>query len=150
MTESPARWVSTLALRLIAVILITVVAVSAQPIAVPDTYGGDFWSRPRLTGDWFGLRDAMAQKGIVVDADLLLTPQGVVSGGRDTEAAFWGNAEYTLNVDTEKAGLWPGGFLRVSGNSSFGESVLRDSGTLSIVNTAALRPKLSLTPSAAR
>ena len=23
---------------------------SAQPVAVPDTWGGDFWSRPRLTG----------------------------------------------------------------------------------------------------
>ena len=65
-----------------------------------------------------------------------------MSGGRDTGWGFWGNAEYTLNVDTGKAGLWPGGFLRVIGQSSFGESVLSDSGAISIVNTAAILPAL--------
>ena len=55
----------------------------AQPVEVPPTWGGDFWSRPRLTGGWWGLRDEL-------DTDLLLTPQGVLSGGRDTDAEFWG------------------------------------------------------------
>jgi hypothetical protein len=64
----------------------------------------------------------------------------VASGGRDTGIEFWGNAEYTLNVDTGKAGLWPGGFLRVIANSGFGESVLTDSGAISPVNTSALLP----------
>src|SRR5262249_4288205 len=50
-----------------------------------------------------GFRDAMGKKGVVFDVDLLLTPQGVASGGRDTGAEFFGNAEYTLNVDTGKA-----------------------------------------------
>jgi porin len=121
--------------------LVTAATVSAQPVAVPDTYGGDFWSRPRLTGDWFGLRDEMGKKGIVFDADLLLTPQGSPAAARDTGAEFWGNAEHTLNVDTGKAGLWPGGFLRVIANSGFGDSALNDSGALSVVNTAALLPK---------
>ncbi len=115
--------------------------VTAQPIEEPKTYTGDFWSRPRLTGDWGGFRDELATRGIRFDVDLLLTPQGVGSGGRDTRAEFWGNAEYTLNVDTGKAGLWPGGFLRVVANSSFGESVLGPAGAISPVNTAALLPK---------
>ena len=38
---------------------------------------------------------------MVLDADLLLTPQGVISGGQETGGEFWGNAEYTLNVDTD-------------------------------------------------
>src|SRR5262249_8296216 len=29
----------------------------AQPYLVPDTWDGDFLSRPRLTGSWGGLRD---------------------------------------------------------------------------------------------
>ena len=95
----------------------------AQPVAVPDTWGGDFWSRPRLTGSWGGLRDELGKKGVVFDADLLLTPHGVLSGGRDTGAEFWGNADYTLNVDTGKLGLWPGGFFKIYAGSSFGESV---------------------------
>ena len=88
-------------------------AAVAQPVDIPPTWGGDFWDRPRLTGSWFGLRDELGKKGVVLDLDLLLTPQGVGSGGREDEAAFWGNSEYTLNVDTQKLGLWPGGFLRV-------------------------------------
>src|SRR5262245_53252710 len=113
----------------------------AQPVAIPETWGGDVLSRPRLTGDWGGFRDALGKKGIVFDADLLLTPQGVLTGGRDTTAAFWGNAEYTLNLDTGKAGLWPGGFLKVLANTSFGDSVLTDAGAFAPVNTAALLPK---------
>jgi len=122
-------------------LLITSAPASAQPVPVPETWGGDLISRARLTGNWGGFRDELGKKGVVFDADLLLTPQGVASGGRDTEAEFWGNAEYTLNVDTGKAGLWPGGFLRLIANSGFGESVLQDSGAISPVNTAALLPK---------
>ncbi|MET0852447.1 MAG: hypothetical protein ABW020_15020 [Candidatus Rokuibacteriota bacterium] len=74
-------------------LLLTAAAVaSAQPMAVPDTWGGDFWSRPRLTGSWGGFLDELGKKGVVLDLDLTLTPQGVLSGGRDT-ADFWGNAD---------------------------------------------------------
>ena len=112
---------------------------SAQPVDVPPTWGGDFWSRPRLTGSWWGLRDELGKKGVVFDTDLLLTPQGV-SGGKNTVAEFWGNAEYTLNVDTGKLGLWPGGFFRFTGETSFGTSVLSDAGAVVPVNTAGLLP----------
>ena len=113
----------------------------AQPVDVPPTWGGDFWNRPRLTGDWGGLRDELGKKGVVFDVDLLLTPQGVLSVGRDTGWEFWGNADYTLNIDTGKLGLWPGGFFKFMGESSFGDTVLRGSGALIPVNTMALLPK---------
>ena len=113
---------------------------AAQPVPVPDTWGGDFWSRPRLTGSWGGVRDELGRKGVVFDADVLLTPQAVLGGGRDTGAAFWGNADYTLNVDTGKLGLWPGGFLKVSADSGFGHNVFRDSGAIVPVHSAALIP----------
>jgi porin len=60
---------------------------------------------------------------VVVDINLLQTPQGVASGGRDEVLRYGGLAEYTLNVDTQKLGFWPGGFLRVQGMSSFGQNV---------------------------
>jgi len=69
-------------------VLATVGLVGAQPVDVPPTYGGDLWSRPRLTGNWGGLRDEMGKKGIVFDADLLTIPQGVISGGKDIYARF--------------------------------------------------------------
>jgi porin len=112
----------------------------AQPVEIPPTWGGDLWSRPRLTSSWFGLRDALGQKGVVFDVDLLLTPQGVATGGRDTGAAFWGNADYTLTVDTGTLGLWPGGFLKVWADSGFGSNVFQDAGAIVPVNTPALLP----------
>jgi len=116
-------------------------AASAQPVDVPPTWGGNSWDRPRLTGSWWGLRDALGKKGVVLDVDALLTPQGAVSGGKDTGWEFWGNADYTLNIDTGKLGLWPGGFLNVYADTSFGHSVLRSSGAFVPVNTMALVPK---------
>jgi len=123
-------------------LLLSAVPASAQPYDVPPTWGGDIWSRPRLTGDWFGLRDDLGKKGVVFDVDLLLTPQSVMTGGVDTGSEFWGNAEYTLNLDTGKAGLWPGGFLKLSANSGFGQNVFLKSGEIVPVNTAALVPKV--------
>jgi porin len=46
---------------------------------------------------------------VVLDLDLLQLPQVVASGGRNEVARYFGLAEYTLNVDTQKLGLWPGG-----------------------------------------
>ncbi len=120
----------------------------AQPVDVPPTWGGSFLDRPRLTGDWFGLRDEMGKKGIVVDLDLLQVPQGVMTGGRDTLAEYSGLAEYTLNVDTQKLGLWPGGFLNVMGMSNFGDDVNNASGAFLSPNFASLLPQPGETTSA--
>lgn len=114
---------------------------SAQLVDVPPTtWGGDILSRSRLTGDWDGLRDELGQKGIVFDVDLLTTPQIVTSGGRSSNGAFWGNLDYTLNLDTQKAGLWPGGFFKFAADTGFGSNAFGDAGTLVPVNTAALLP----------
>jgi porin len=112
----------------------------AQPYAVPDTWGGDLQSRPRLTGDWGGLRDELGKKGVVLDVDALVTPACVVSGGRGTGCETWGNIDYTLNVDTQKLGWWPGGFFLISGDTGFGTTVQSKSGALVPVNTASLLP----------
>src|SRR5580692_8995404 len=114
------------------------VPASAQPYAVPDTWGGDFSSRPRLTGDWGGLRDELGKKGVVFDVDLLVTPMDVLSGGRSTGSDTWGNADYTLNVDTDKLGLWPGGFLKISADTGFGNDLFGHSGALVPLNAATL------------
>jgi porin len=117
----------------------------AQPVAVPDTWDGELLSRPRLTGNWGGLRDEMGKKGIVFDVDLILTPQAVATGGHDTGADFWGDAEYTLNIDTHKAGLWPGGFFKFVGMSGFGDNILSDSGALIPPNTMLILPSVKPT-----
>jgi porin len=130
-----AGWIAALGL-----LLVVPATGIAQPYEVPETWGGDLLSRPRLTGSWGGIRDEMGRKGIVLDVDVILTPQAVATGGVDTGVNFWGNTEYTLNVDTQKAGLWPGGFLKVVGTSGFGDNILGDSGALVPPNTALLLP----------
>jgi porin len=120
--------------------LLSAHGVCAQAVDVPDSWGGTFLSRPRLTGAWGGVRDELGHKGIVLDVDLLLTPQSVLSGGRSTGSALWGNLDYTLNIDTHKVGLWQGGFLKLEGDTGFGANVLKDSGALVPVNTPATLP----------
>jgi porin len=137
--RGPRAWVFLAGLMM----LIAPGLARAQLVDVPDTWGGDIWSRPRLTGDWGGLRNDLAMKGVVFDTDLLLTPQDVVSGGRSTGGDTWGNIEYTLNIDTQKLGLWPGGFLKFQGDTGFGSNVFNNAGTIVPVNTAALVPGLN-------
>lgn len=112
---------------------------NAQPYPVPPTWGGDIWSRQRLTGDWDGLRDEMSAKGVVLDVDVLVTPMDNLSGGKNTGGDTWGNVDYTLNVDTQKLGLWPGGFIKLSFDSGFG-TALNNTGAIIPINTAYLIP----------
>ena len=65
--RATCAWAIVLAL----VLLVMTGPASAQPVDIPATWGGDFWSRPRLTGSWGGLRDELGKKGVVLDLDLL-------------------------------------------------------------------------------
>jgi len=130
------------ALRLTALLsaLGTALPLHAMPYATPDTWGGDLSSRARLTGDWGGARDDMAKKGVVLDLDLYWMPQTITSGGKKEESGSWGNAIATLNVDTGKAGLWPGGFFKVQTVTSFGDNVMRDTGAMVPANLSWMLP----------
>jgi porin len=109
-------------------------------------YSGDLWSRPSLTGDWGGLRNTLAKKGINLDVDLVQGVQGLNVGGsfRNQDSIrypYGGHAQYDLNVDTGKLGLWPGGFLHIMGESQFGSYLQgKETGALLPPNAAALYP----------
>src|SRR6266550_1025233 len=107
---------------------------------VPD-FASDIWTRAKLTGDWGGLRGTMARNGVQLDVDNVHTFQAVTSGGLDTTGRYLGNAEIVLKLDSQKMGLWPGGFLLVRGEAAFGTGVNSATGALLPVNT---RPILSL------
>jgi len=74
-------------------------------------YSGDIWTRSTLTGDWGGLRNQLAEKGVTFDLSITQVGQGVVRGGKNGAWQYGGRGDIVMNVDSGKLGLWPGGFL---------------------------------------
>lgn len=100
-----------------------------QILPTPD-YRGDLCSRSTITGDWGGARQSLANRGVTVDAALTQVVQSVFSGGIDTGSEYLGRADTTLNLDTAKLGLWPGGLLTLKGEGNFGDPLTNKTGAL--------------------
>lgn len=136
-------------------------AAQCDETADETTFSGDLFSRSKLSGDWGGLRNDMAEKGVTLDLDATHVTQHVASGGYDgsllsrfpgnrisellpgiSETESDGMFNMLLKVDTGKAGLWPGGFLTVRGEGRVGDSLGIRSGSLMPTNGDALSPNV--------
>ncbi len=106
----------------------------------PALYSGDLWHRSTLTGDWFGVRNDLAAKGMTFDMSLTQVYQGIVDGGKDEAWKYGGRGNLTFNLDTGKLGLWPGGFFTVEVEGNFAGSVNGLTGALNPVNTNQIFP----------
>jgi porin len=85
-----------------------------------NPYSGDFWTRSTLSGDWWDLRNELAAKGVTLDMSLTQAAQGIIHGGKDTGWQYGGGrGSITLNLDSQKLGLWPGGFLTLEAEGNF-------------------------------
>jgi porin len=89
---------------------------------MPGTDAGDFRHRTQLSGDWGGLRTDLARHGFFFDLYTTSAYQDVASGGLKTGGASIQNTQLSINVDTGRAGLWPGGVLHFSLESRYGSS----------------------------
>lgn len=134
--------VHALALATSLAALATAAPVCAQSYPVPPTWGGDIESRARLTGDWGGTRDELGKKGIVFDEDIYWTPQVIVDGGKNETGGNWGNAVTSIFIDTTKAGMWRGGYIKLKAVSSFGHNIYSDTGAMVPPNEAWALPTL--------
>jgi len=112
----------------------------AQQAASTHPYSGELLSRSTLTGDWGGTRNELAAKGVTLDASLTQIEQGVVSGGKNGSWEYGGRGNLTLNLDSEKMGLWPGGFAKIELEGNWSDSVNGKTGALSPANTNQLFP----------
>jgi porin len=101
---------------------------------IPD-FTGNLWNRAKLTGDWGGLRSKLANRGVQLDVDTVHLFQNNTSGGLDRTGRYVGTAEIVLKLDSNKMGLWPGGFLLARGEASFGTGVNTATGAVIPVNT---------------
>ena len=105
-----------------------------------DRYTGDFFRRSTLTGDWGGARNDLAAKGLTFDASVTQVGQGVLSGGKDGTWQYGGRGDLTGHLDTQKLGLWPGGFLTVELEGNWADSVNGSTGALATANTNQIFP----------
>jgi porin len=113
---------------------------AAAAASQPPPFGGPWFSRPKLTGDWCGVREHLRDHGLTFDISSTEYYQGIASGGLRETFKFGGRDDYLLNVDGQKAGLWKGSSLYVHGETVYGESVNALTGAISPVNIGRAHP----------
>lgn len=123
------------------------VAAGAQEPTSPGPYSGDLWTRSTLSGDWSGARNTLAVKGIIIDMSLTQAAQGIVHGGKNTGWQYGGGrGNITINLDSQKLGLWSGGLLTAQAEGNFipddslRKSINGRSGALMPVNSSQFYP----------
>ena len=112
----------------------------AQETSAKDPYSGNFSSRSTLTGDWGGLRNEWAAKGVTLDMSITQVGQGVVNGGKNGAWEYSGRGDLILNLDSGKLGLWPGGFFNFEMEGNWASAVNAKTGALMPVNSSQLFP----------
>ncbi len=86
--------------------------------------------RPVLTGDWLGLRTALAESGVTLVADNVQVYQGIASGGLEREFRYGGHGDYVLTMQGTAVGLNEGLFLKLRGEHRFGETLANATGSV--------------------
>src|SRR5499433_2269563 len=131
----------TITMTVLAVLGISLnIQVGAQDTTPKDPYAGDIWSRSTLTGDWGGFRNEWAEKGVTFDFNITQIGQGVVNGGTSGAWQYGGRGDLTINLDSQKLGLWPGGFFNLELEGNWASSVNSSTGALMPVNTNQIFP----------
>lgn len=113
----------------------------AYELPPASPFAGSLFERPKLTGNWLGLRDGLALNGIALDVSSTNFYQGVASGGINETFEYAGRGDYYLNVDGQKAGLWAGSFLTLHGETRWGDTINNATGAIMPANVGMLFPK---------
>ena len=114
--------------------------VGAQDSMPTDPYSGDLLTRSTLTGDWGGIRNQLADKGVTFDLSITQVGQGIVNGGKNGAWEYGGRGDIVMNVDTGKVGLWPSGILHMEAEGNWASSANGKTGAIAPVNTNQLFP----------
>jgi len=94
-----------------------------------------FWEQDKLTGNWWGFRDTLAEHGVMLESSVTQFYQGATSGGNEQMGRYGGKWDVYLILDSERMGLWKGGNLLVHGvDWQFGQNANLDAVGLAPVN----------------
>ena len=102
---------------------------------------GPRWSPEPLTGDWFGTRRWLADRGLTFGFNVVNTYQGVVDGGNEEDWDNGGSIYLESQFNTEQAGLWPGGFIDFRAEKLYGDFPNGEAGLFPAVNMLGLFPE---------
>jgi porin len=89
---------------------------------LPGTIEGGFWHRTQLIGDPNCKRTDLTSRGVFIDLYSTSVYERVTSGGLKTGNSYFQNTQLSINLDTGRAGLWPGGLFHFTVQSRYGSS----------------------------
>lgn len=87
-------------------------AEDAPTAETPEEKG--FWERDTLTGNWGGLRDDLAERGLKFTSTYTGETLGNVSGGLRRRGVAAGLLQLDVDADLEKAMGWKGGLMHIT------------------------------------
>ncbi|HEX3764898.1 MAG TPA: carbohydrate porin [Kofleriaceae bacterium] len=96
---------------------LVVLAAGSQAHAEPDVDRG-WLGGEHLTGEWAGSRDALASRGVLVDA--VYASDAFTARGK---TSIIGHLDAALTLDSHGLGLWDGGMLHVLVQNSVGRGI---------------------------
>ena len=89
---------------------------------LPGTTEGGFWHRTQLIGDPNCKRTDLTRRGVFMDLYSTGAYERLISGGLKTGNSYFLNTQLSINLDTGRAGLWPGGLFHFTVQSRYGSS----------------------------
>ncbi len=91
----------------------------------------DLWTRPTMTGDWWGHRSRLQEQGVTFGGNVtqfwfglgggINTPRIPPALGQGDTSAYTGRGEYSVTIDLEKFGGLPKGRLYVAAQHWWGQ-----------------------------
>ena len=80
----------------------------AQSPTAPQTNAAPILERAQVTGDWFGTRPVLSDRGVEIFGNYAAEVWGNASGGLKTGAVYTGLLNFGATVDLDKAVGWKG------------------------------------------
>ncbi|GMV82889.1 MAG: hypothetical protein AMXMBFR7_40730 [Planctomycetota bacterium] len=126
---------------------------AGTPPQMPDLFGGPIEKRAKLTGNWAGVRNEMAMKGVIAELDLTTVFQHQAFGGAQSQSVLRGGpgkqeddaelmslGDIFLVFDMNRTGLWKDGIFKFRAQGRFGDSAIFRNGSLLPNNVLAFQP----------